>query len=352
MRVVECFSVCLSRQTLSNENQIVVIGTDQVDVWRSEVEGATQGVVLLQTKSVLRHPVRLLQVFEAVRQEYPVVCVNVVGGGYDFASVKPLLRSLQTELSQSDMATLRSELEVHGQGVGRLSSKLSNAIPNAISVFFSPAAEDVVVDAAIKDIILKLGRSAELLQSHAIVSESTGWRLARTLASSAARSKPETVVGGAGAKEVANATPENATPDAPPLVMATASAACLLSDAADTKDDVCSARFGNKAWRKQAAADFAGAGGDDLVVDEARPPASQVQRPRGPPQSASKSQVYGCQQTFLAAEEARAEAEEGGLPGKGDDGRRLRRQSAERVQVMRSSSSSIRRTSFVMTPPC
>ena len=41
-------------------------------------------------------------------------------------------------------------------------------MPNAISVFFNPAASDVVMEAAIKDILDKLERGAELLQSGAI----------------------------------------------------------------------------------------------------------------------------------------------------------------------------------------
>ena len=50
---------------------------------------------------------------------------------------------------------------------------LIQAIPNAISVFFNPAAGDAMVDAAIRDVILKLGRKAELLKSHAIGTERT-----------------------------------------------------------------------------------------------------------------------------------------------------------------------------------
>jgi hypothetical protein len=70
------------------------------------------------------------------------------------------------------------------------------------------------------------------------------------------------------------------------------------------------ARVGNKAWRKQAAANFAGRGGDDgdLVVDEAPPPASQLLKPRvTPPQSPTSKQVYDAQQRFVASEEARAD---------------------------------------------
>eukprot|EP00908_Phaeocystis_cordata_P021907 Transcript_4311.p1 GENE.Transcript_4311~~Transcript_4311.p1 ORF type:complete len:682 (+),score=196.31 Transcript_4311:167-2212(+) len=158
----------------------VIIGTDQVDTWRSEVERATRGVILLQTQSVLRDPVRLLQLFEATRRRHPLVCVNMVGGGYDFAAVKPLLRSLATELSQAQMAALRTELQESGQGVGQLSNSLGHAVPNAISVFFNPAAGAAMVDAAIKDILDKLERDNQLLQSDAIKEpRDVGWQGSR-----------------------------------------------------------------------------------------------------------------------------------------------------------------------------
>eukprot|EP00964_Phaeocystis_antarctica_P008662 scaffold4690_cov64-Phaeocystis_antarctica.AAC.2 len=146
----------------------VVIGSNDVDTWRGEVDSATRGVVLLQTQSVLRNAVRLLQLFEAVRQRHPLVCVNVVGGGYDFAKVKPLLLSLSNELPGGEMATLRTELMARGNGVGQLGSSLSDAVSHTISVFFNPAASDVMMEAAINDIVDKLERGAELLQTGAI----------------------------------------------------------------------------------------------------------------------------------------------------------------------------------------
>ena len=66
------------------------------------------------------------------------------------------------------MATLRTELAAHGNGVGQLGSSLSDTICHTISVFFNPAASDVMVEAAIKDILDKLERGAELLQTGAI----------------------------------------------------------------------------------------------------------------------------------------------------------------------------------------
>ena len=78
----------------------------------------------------MRDAVRLLQLFEVTRQRRPLVCVNVVGGGYDFAKVKPLFNSLATELSQPAMTTLRAELQNSGHVVGQLSSGLIRWVPN------------------------------------------------------------------------------------------------------------------------------------------------------------------------------------------------------------------------------
>jgi len=158
----------LQRQLVDELQCDVVIGSDDVDTWCGEVESATRGVVLLQTQSVLRNAVRLLQLFEAVEQRLPLVCVNVVGGGYDFAQVKPLLLSLSSELPSSEMATLRAELAAHTAMALQLGSSLSDTICHTLSVLFNPAASDVVMEAAIKDILQKLTRSAELLQAGAI----------------------------------------------------------------------------------------------------------------------------------------------------------------------------------------
>ena len=159
----------LLQRRLGDELQCeVAIGSDDVDTWRGEVDSATRGVMLLQTQSVLRDPVRLLQLFEAVRQRHPLVCVNVVGGGYDFAKVKPLLLSLSNELHPSEIATLRTELAAHGNGVGQLGSSLSDTICHTISVFFNPDASDLMIEAAIKDMLDKLERGDELLQTGAI----------------------------------------------------------------------------------------------------------------------------------------------------------------------------------------
>ena len=151
----------------------VVIGTDQVDLWRNEVARASRGVVLLQTKTVLRNPVRLLQLFEATLKCRPLVCVNMVGGGYDFEAAKSLLLSLPTpaatQLPDADMKTLRDELSQFGRcNLAELSSGLCHAVPNAISVFFHPEAGNTMLEAVVKDVLDKLKRDAELIESRVI----------------------------------------------------------------------------------------------------------------------------------------------------------------------------------------
>ena len=79
-----------------------------------------------------------------------------------------MLLSLSNELPGGEMTTLRTELMARGNGVGQLGSSLSDAVPNAISVFFNPATSDVMIEAAIKDVVDKLQRGAELLKSGAI----------------------------------------------------------------------------------------------------------------------------------------------------------------------------------------
>ena len=109
----------------------VVIGSEQLDAWQNEVEAATRGILLLQTKSVLRDAVRLLQLFQATLQRRPIVCVNVLGGGYDFAKAKALLLSLSTELPVGQMVALRTELVAQDMSVAQLSSSLSRTVPSS-----------------------------------------------------------------------------------------------------------------------------------------------------------------------------------------------------------------------------
>ena len=117
----------------------VLIGSDDAELWREEAMAASRGVVLLQTRSVLHHPLRLLQLYVATQQ--PLVCVKVIGGGYDFDAAKRFLHTLPTALPPHDLTILRSALEEDGAELGQLARRLSSTVPNSISVSFAPGAE-------------------------------------------------------------------------------------------------------------------------------------------------------------------------------------------------------------------
>mgnify|MGYP007024429096 CR=1 FL=1 len=119
----------------------VLINSDDAELWRDEAIDASRGVVLLQTRRALLHPLRLLQLHVATAQDHPLVCVNLVGGGYDFDAASRFLKTLPSALPPYDLAVLRAALEEDGAGLGQLARRLSSAVPNSISVRFAPGAE-------------------------------------------------------------------------------------------------------------------------------------------------------------------------------------------------------------------
>ena len=60
--------------------------------------GKSHGLILLQTSAVLHHPITLLEVFKAIMNEIPIVCVKVHGAGYSFARAQRYL----AELTETD----------------------------------------------------------------------------------------------------------------------------------------------------------------------------------------------------------------------------------------------------------
>ena len=87
---------------------------------------------------MLRNPIRLLQLFTSACWGYPLVCVHIVGGGYDADSTRPFLTSLRSELLSDDFTTLREALALEGSDVGQLVRGLCQALQNSIPVCFSP----------------------------------------------------------------------------------------------------------------------------------------------------------------------------------------------------------------------
>ena len=122
-----------------------------------------------------------------------------------------------------------------GNEVGQLAGSLSNAVPNAISVFFNAAAGDVLIEAAIKDILDKLQRGAKLLESEAIAVTVLGEAGAVDLAPTAT-SHPAPALGGMLEQEVPFYDGDD-LPDAPSMSdRGTLSLGQLVSSGASLKN--------------------------------------------------------------------------------------------------------------------
>ena len=119
----------------------VLINSDDAELWHDEAIDASRGVILLQTRRVLSHPLRLLQLHVASKRDHPLVCVKILGGGYDFDGAKRFLQTLPSALPPHDLAALRNSLEEDGAELGQLVRRLSSAVPNSISVHCDPGAE-------------------------------------------------------------------------------------------------------------------------------------------------------------------------------------------------------------------
>ena len=94
--------------------------------------------VLLQSAGVLTRPWCLLEIFTAITNQVPIVCVNVAGpNSYDFSAASTFMTHLDTEL---DIANPGASKLIRDQGVDmvQLAYLLAHTIPSCISVDFNP----------------------------------------------------------------------------------------------------------------------------------------------------------------------------------------------------------------------
>ena len=118
-------------------------------------------LVLLQSKNVLTSPWVLLEVFMALRNGVPVIPVLLNGRGYDFDDAKAFLADLPAQLEQrspgglEELQTQLRRLNAYERlrmTVQQVQSRLSDTVPNKISVHFNPAGTENQVHASIRDL--------------------------------------------------------------------------------------------------------------------------------------------------------------------------------------------------------
>ena len=86
------------------------IGSVEEDMLIDEVSRA-DAVLFVQMAGSLSDTAVLVQLYEAVRCELPVLCVAVADSGYDFSDVVPSLERLEARLTVDDFALLRRQAE-------------------------------------------------------------------------------------------------------------------------------------------------------------------------------------------------------------------------------------------------
>jgi len=112
-----------------------------LDAWLSSKVGRSKGVLLVQSKRVLRHPIILAEVFYAVRRGIAVSCLHLVGGGYSFVAAQKFLAELSEDsLLKHDEAQGRvvlAWLEKEGVSFPQFKWFLYVTIPNILSIRYS-----------------------------------------------------------------------------------------------------------------------------------------------------------------------------------------------------------------------
>jgi len=130
---------------------------EQMDSFLQQV-ARSKLVLLLQTAHVLEQPWVLLSLYRAAICNVPMVCVVVVGSGYEFAEAKGHLTNLEEVLSESARqevsgALVRlSDLSGETHDIGTLSTKLAALVPSLISVVLNPDGSENELSATARDI--------------------------------------------------------------------------------------------------------------------------------------------------------------------------------------------------------
>ena len=119
--------------------------------------------MLLQTAEVLTSPWCLVELATALEKEIPIVCVNMVGKGYDFTAEAAHLKDFRKSLEERNPGTVE-EIEMRGIDVDALSLRLLEAIPTLMSKSLDTQATKRLRDTMFAD-RRRGGRSRELLST-------------------------------------------------------------------------------------------------------------------------------------------------------------------------------------------
>ena len=119
----------------------------------------TDVLVLLQTAKVLERPWVILELYTAITNGVPIVALNIQNAfPYDFAQAVDFLENLEQRLEAANPGALKllKDNEVDPEDAAY---RLSNTIPNVISISFDPKASNNAIKASLLDLKSAMGRA-------------------------------------------------------------------------------------------------------------------------------------------------------------------------------------------------
>ena len=113
-------------------------------------------VLLLQTSRVLERATVLLQTFEALNDQMPVLCVLLRQSSYDFTRAKEHLGRLALKLPGAELDSLQRLLQERDLTLARLTTTLRSSLPNIISISFDANGTDSESRVFLRDVTDRL----------------------------------------------------------------------------------------------------------------------------------------------------------------------------------------------------
>ena len=118
-------------------------------------------VVVMQSKELLRRPWCLLELYTAVVEGIPIVALNCIGKGYDYAAATEFLTHLESKLATLSPGAAQTLLQ-NGVDPIHAAHKLSSVLPNIISVPLNTFSSDNAIKASLIDLSSAIMRAEAL----------------------------------------------------------------------------------------------------------------------------------------------------------------------------------------------
>ena len=112
-------------------------------------------LVILQSENVLERPYCLLEIYAAIEAGVPIVALNVIGKGYDFARAVTLLTHLDhpSTMEASNPGASKLVEREAGTDLQAVAHALAQTVPNVISVNFDSFGTRNAIHAALLDLL-------------------------------------------------------------------------------------------------------------------------------------------------------------------------------------------------------